>query len=238
MAEANWTVMGSSLNNSNVRKGVTAGQTPPNGGGSFVHGFNSVSATAGAVALYTNQGSFIPAAKGGSVRAAIRRGPSGSPSGCSPFIFIGAQGTSVSDNAYMLGLSDSNPSSLVLRKGLISAGIVDGEVGDSGILAKSVDSFTEGTWVHVRLDMIVNPSGDVVLRVYQNDLDVNAVTAPLWALVDGMDAETNNAAFIDDSLGINSGSLPYASGYMGFGFQVDGLARRSFFDHIECIRQI
>lgn len=237
MGEANWTLLGSSLNNSNVRRGVTAGTDKPAGGGTYVHAFNSATATAGVVAFHANQGSFIPAAKGGSVRAAIKRGPSSSPSGCSIFLFIGAQGNSVSDSAYMLGLSDSDPSALVLRKGLISAGIVDGEVGDSGILAKSVDTFTEDTWCHVRLDMIVNPSGDVVLRVYKSDLDSNDVTAPLWAVVDGLSAEIDNTAFIDDALGINSGSLPFSSGYMGFGFQVDGIARRAFIDHIECIRQ-
>lgn len=238
MAEANWTVLGSSLNISNVRRGVTAGTTPPSGGGTFVYGFNSASATAGTVGLYTNQANFIPTAKGGSIRAAIRRGTSASPTGFSPFLFIGLQGASVSDNAYMLGLSDAAPSTLVLRKGALSEGIVDGEVGDSGILAQSTDTFDEGTWYHFRLDMIVNPSGDVILRVYQNILADNAVTAPVWAALDGLDAETDGAAFIDDALGVNSGSVPFAAGYMGFGFQVDGLSRRSYFDHIESYRQV
>lgn len=238
MAEANWTVLGSSLSLGNVKRGVTAGSTKPNGGGTYVYGFNSVSATAGAVGLYTNQANFIPTAKGGSLRAAIMRGPSASPTGFSPFLFIGGQGTSVSDNAYMLGLSDAAPTSLVLRKGSIAQGIVDGETGDEGILAKSTGTYDEGTWYHFRLDMIVNPSGDVVLRVYQNNLGANAVTAPVWAAVDGLDGATDGAAFVDDSLGVNSGSLPFATGYMGFGFQVEGLSRRSYFDHIEALRQV
>lgn len=238
MAEANWTVLGSSLAIGNVRRGVTAGATKPNGGGTYVYGFNSVAAVTGTVGLYTNQANFIPTAKGGSIRAAIRRGPSASPTGFSPFLFIGAQGTSVSDNAYMLGLSDAAPSALVLRKGAISEGIVDGDLGDEGILAKSTGAFDEGDWLHFRLDMIVNPSGDVVLRVYQNDLTANTVAAPVWAAVDGLDAEDEGAAFIDDALGVNSGSLPFATGYVGFGFQLDGLSRRSYFDHIECYRQI
>lgn len=238
MGEANWTVLGSSVSIGNVRRGVTAGSTKPNGGGTYVYGFNSVAAVAGTVGLYTNQANFIPTAEGGSIRAAVMRGPSASPTGFSPFLFIGGQGTSISDNAYMLGLSDASPSTLVLRKGALSEGIVDGELGDDGILAKSTDTFDEGTWYHFRFDMIVNPSGDVVLRVYQNDLGANAVTAPVWALVDGLDAEDENAAFIDDALGVNSGSLPYSSGYMGYGFQVDGLSRRSYFDHVECLRQI
>lgn len=238
MAEANWTVLGSSVALGNVRRGVTAGTTPPSGGGTYVYGFNSVAAVTGTVGLYTNQANFIPTAKGGSIRAAVRRGTSASPTGFSPFLYVGLQGTSISDNGYMLGLSDAAPANLVLRKGALSEGIVDGETGDEGILAKSTDTFDEGTWYHLRLDMIVNPSGDVILRVYQNDLTANAVSAPVWAAVDGMDAETDGAAFVDDALGVNSGSLPFATGYMGYGFQVDGLSRRSYFDHIECLRQI
>ena len=60
----------------------------------------------------------------------------------------------------------------------------------------------------------------------------------MWAALDGLDAETDGAAFIDDALGVNSGSVPFAAGYMGFGFQVDGLSRRSYFDHIESYRQV
>ena len=237
MAEANWNIMGGSLTSGNVKRGVTAGVDKPSGGGNYVYGFNSVNASPGSVALYTSQASFVPTAKGGSVRAAVRRGPSASPSGCSCYVFIGAQGASTADNGYMLGLSDSDPSALMLRKGLISAGIVDGDIGDSGILAKSTATWAEGTWLHIRLDQIVNPSGDVVLRVYMNDLDVNAVNSPLWEAVEGLTAAAEGAAFIDDSLGINSGSSPFAAGYIGYGFQVSGLSRRAFIDHVAISRQ-
>ncbi len=231
MAEANWTFMTGSVGTGVTRRGVTSGTVKPNGGGTYVFGFNTVSATAGSVALYTSQGAFVPNGSGGVITAAICRGPSASPTQYSNYLFIGAQGTGLSDNAYMLGLSDNNPSSLVLRKGTIASGIVDGEEGDAGIIRKSADTFTEGTWLHVRLDMIVNPSGDVILKVWQSDLNANAVTSPVWVGVDGMDD------FVDDALGINSLSPPYTSGYMGFGFQHAALSRRAFVDHMTCARQ-
>lgn len=232
MAEANWSLMTGGLSTGVVRRGVTAGTTPPNGGGTYTFGFNSVAATAGSVALYTAQANFIPAASGGSITAALRRGPSASPTAYSSWLFIGAQGTALSDNAYMLGFSDNNPSTITLRKGALSEGIVDGEEGDEGILRRGTTSYDEGVWVHLRLDMIVNPSGDTILAVWENDLDSDDVTTPTWTAVAGMDD------FIDDTLGVNSGSAPFASGYMGYGFQVEGLSRRAYFDHITCARQV
>lgn len=232
MAESNWTFLTGVLSAGVVRRGVTAGITKPAGGGNYVFGFNSVAATSGTVALYTSQANFIPAAKGGSITAAIRRGTSASPTGSSCYIFIGGQGTSITDTAYMLGLSDNQPSSIVLRKGTLSSGIVDGEEGDEGILRVAADTVDDGTWVHLRLDMIANPSGDVILKVWQNDLGANDVTSPVWEAVAGMDD------YIDDALGVNSGSAPYTTGYMGIGFQSAGISRRAYFDHITCARQV
>jgi hypothetical protein len=44
--------------------------------------------------------------------------------------------------------------------------------------------------------------------------------------------------FIDDHLGINSGSQPLTSGRGGFGFAVKDVTRRAFFDHVELMRQV
>jgi hypothetical protein len=44
--------------------------------------------------------------------------------------------------------------------------------------------------------------------------------------------------FIDDHLGINSGSQPLTSGRGGFGFAVRDVTRRGFFDHLELYRQV
>jgi hypothetical protein len=39
------------------------------------------------------------------------------------------------------------------------------------------------------------------------------------------------APFIDDSVGVNSGSLPYLSGYAGHGARFLDATRRVYFDH-------
>ena len=46
------------------------------------------------------------------------------------------------------------------------------------------------------------------------------------------------ADFIDDHLGINSGSQPLTSGRGGFGVTVKDVTRRCFFDHLELLRQV
>jgi hypothetical protein len=44
--------------------------------------------------------------------------------------------------------------------------------------------------------------------------------------------------FIDDHLGINSGSQPLTAGRAGFGFAVEDVSRRGFVDHVELMRQV
>ena len=102
-----------------------------------------------------------------------------------------------------------------------------------GVLLKSAASFAQATWLHLRLDVIVNTNGDVVLKVFQNDLALHALgTPPDWQPVSGM------VEFIDDHLGINSGSQPLTSGRGGFGFSVKDVTRRAYFDHLELFRQV
>lgn len=235
MSEADFTLLTGSLSSGSVARGVTAGITPPNGGGSFVFGFNTLDTTEGIVGLFCNLTNFAPMAKGGSVRMAMKRGKGGGKTNFAPFIFIGASGSGVGDQAYILGLGDSDPSRIVLRKGIISAGVPDAVVTSpptSGVLRKSTETFTEDTWVHLRLDMIVNTNGDVVLNVYRNaDLAGDPVTAPDWQAIPGM------AQFIDDSLGVNSGTSPLTSGRAGWGLYTKDVTRRAFFDHFELSRQ-
>lgn len=233
MALADWTALGGGLDANTLRRGVIeAGAVSggaPNGGGSFIYGYNSLAATAGAAGLFVADADFAPADFGASIKAAVKRGPSAGLTGWSPFIFIAGQGASVNDNGYLLGLEDDDPHKIVLRKGRIGDG-VPSDVG-SGVLRASTASFANNVWHHLRLDAIVNENGDVVIRVFRNDLAVNAVTAPVWVAIDGM------AEFVDDSLGINSGSVPYTSGRIGFGNAVSAITRRSLFDHIEVRRQ-
>lgn len=230
MAQADWTYLNDGLDIATVDRGVTAGVARPPGGGSFLFGFNSLTVAKGAVALFANQANFAPMAKGGSVRGCVQRGPGGGPTGFSPFLFLCCQGMSVNDNAYELGLSDDDPHRVVLRKGSIVAGLPASE--GPGVLLRSSESFAQGTWLHLRLDVVVNPNGDVVLSAFQNDLGLHPIgTAPDWQPIGGM------PAFIDDALGINSGSKPLTSGRGGFGFAAADVTRRGFFDQLEVHRQ-
>jgi len=230
MAQTDWSYLNDGLDIATVDRGVTAGIARPPGGGSFLFAFNSLAAVQGAVALFANLVDFAPMAKGGSIRGCIQRGPSGGPTGFSPFFFLCCQGNSVNDTAYLLGLSDDDPHRIVLRKGRVSVGIPASE--GANVLLASGESFTPGTWLHLRLDVIVNLNGDAVLKVFKNDLAAHPLgTAPSWQEVAGM------AEFIDDATGINSGSQPLTSGRGGFGVMVKDVTRRSFFDHLELLRQ-
>lgn len=234
MAQADLTFLTDGLDIANVDRGVTAGQTPPAGGGTFVFGFNSLQVVTGAVGLFGNQTNFAPMAKGGSVRAAIKRGTSGGTTGWAPFIFIGLQGGSVNDNGYLLGIQDTDPPHIILRKGTVVAGLATGtpDPAVNQILTRSTDAVAIDDWIHLRLDMVVNTSGDVILKVFRNDLTVNDVDAAIWESIPGM------ADFTDDSLGINTGSAPFTSGRAGFAHQNSDVTRRSFFDHVEILRQL
>lgn len=230
MGSADWTFLNDGLDIATVDRGVTAGIARPPGGGNFVYAFNSLAAVQGAVGLFANLVDFAPMAKGGSIRGCIQRGPSGGATGFAPYLFLAAQGPSVHDTAYLLGLSDTDPHRIVLRKGALAVGIPDAE--GPGTLLASGESFAIGTWLHLRLDVIVNLNGDVVLQVLQNDLAAHPLgTPPSWQPVAGM------APFIDDTTAINSGSQPLTSGRGGFGVTVKDAARRAFFDHIELQRQ-
>lgn len=234
MAQADWTEMTGVLGTSIVDRGVTAGIARPNGGGSFLYGFNSLDVTEGAVALFCNLTNFAPMAKGGSIRMAMKRGISGGPLNFSPYIFIGAASSAVSSVAYMLGLSDADPSRITLRKGTLIGGVPDGDITQpptNGILAHSSDTISKDTYVHLRLDVIVNTNGDVVLNCFRSDLVANAVTAPVWSPIPGLDQ------FIDDVLQVNTGSAPLLTGRAGWGFYSKDVSRRAYFDHAELLRQ-
>jgi hypothetical protein len=231
MASTDWTFLNDGLDIAAVDRGVTAGMARPSGGGTFLYGFNSLVATKGAVALFVNLPNFAPMTKGATVRGCLQRGPGGGATGFSPFLFACGQGTSVNDNAYLLGLSDDDPHRIVLRKGSIVAGVPESD--GPGVLLRSSESFAQGTWLHLRLDVVVNANSDVVLTVFRNDLDAHPLDAPPdWQPVPGM------STFIDDQLGINSGSQPLTSGRAGFGFAVADVTRRAFFDHIQVFRQV
>ncbi|MBU1483173.1 MAG: hypothetical protein KKH12_16035 [Gammaproteobacteria bacterium] len=232
MAEADWTVLNDGLSADSLKRGAIAASAvggAPNGGGDFVYGMNSLEVVDGAAGLFVNDVNFAPAAYGQSIRGVVKRGASGAVTGWSPFFFVCAQGASVNDNGYLLGLEDDDPHRIVLRKGTLADGVPSDDGG--GVLRSSDLTYENDTWLHLRLDAVVNESGDVVLNAYINDLDVNDVDSPVWEAIDGI------TEFVDDALGIASGSLPYTSGRVGYGAHVEDVTRRSLFDHIEVRRQ-
>lgn len=237
MAESDFTVLNDSLAIGVLERGVTSGvaKPPSSGTNNFVYGFNSLTTTPGATGLFTNQVNFAPMSKGGSIRGCIKRGVSGGKTGFAPFFFIGLQGTSILDQAYIIGLSDGDPSHIELRKGSLAGGLPDLDPapgGPEGILLQSVDTVAVDEWRHIRLDMIVNNNGDVLLQCWENDLVANPIgSAPSWQPIPSMEQ------FIDDTLEINSGSQPFTSGRAGYAFETSDVTRRGFFDHIEIFRQ-
>jgi hypothetical protein len=229
MAESDWTSLADALDTATVARGVTSGATPPSGGGTFVYGANSLVLADGGFGLYYNAVDFAPMAKGGSVRGAVQRGVSGGKTNFSPFLFLCLQGNSVNDEGYLLGLSDEDPHKVSLVKGVLASGIPSASPGDLGVLRKSTGTFSAGTWLHLRLDAVVNTNGDVILKCYRNTA---SVASPTWEAIPGM------TDFTDDSLSINTGSAPFTSGYAGFGGHVADVTRRMYWDQIEVHRQL
>lgn len=238
MAEADWTLFNAAthhaLDAGDVSQGVSTFTTPPNGGGSFVYGFHSLNNVIGVAGrYYTGVSAFNPIAsgKGGSIRGALRRYAAGTE--YAPFLALIAGTDLETAKAYMLGLSDSDPYQYVLRKGLGGGGL---DPTGTDVLRVSDESFTSNTaWHHLRLDVIVNPHGDVILNVYYNStLATTGVTAPTWSAVPGMDS------YVDDANGVLTGSAPLASDFRGMmGHFNDGeVGKVSLIDHVELFRQI
>lgn len=235
MAESDFSIIGASA--ADIARGVTAGFTKPYGGGNFTFGFNSRVDGGAATVLYYNAANFAPLrdddgnATGGSVRAALMRGRSVTSTGYSVFLVMNLQGTSEDDTAYLLGLSDDDPATIVLAKTTPLAGL-DPDAGSTVKLASSTSTYLWDVWVQLRLDAICNPNGDVVLKCKQSNLSVYPVTAPVWEDIPGM------SAVIDDSLGITTQANPLAGGYAGFGFSSTKAQCRGFVAQFEFKRQM
>ncbi len=241
MASSDWQEIADELSSSSAPRGpvTSAVVTPPNGGGSFTFGVHTADNSPGVVAFYSTLADFAPAAKGGTISGCIQKGTSGGGDKFSPFLFICLGGTDSTDLAYMLGLDMSSAPRLVLRKGQLTSGIPAVAPGSQGVLRRSASTFAIAEWLHVRLDAIKQPTGDILLRVFKNDLTANSVSSPVWAAVSGL------SDFTDDSLGVNSSAVgitgadaaPLTSGRMGFGMYASDVNRNSYFDHVKPERQ-
>lgn len=244
MGAVDWFDVGGGLSTANLARGVTAGLADPPGGSGFVYGYNSLGSTAGAagklVALtgFRPTGTGVSVADGGcSIRGCVKRSPSPGATGMSPMLVACAQGgasPTVNDYAYLLGLSDSDPYAIVLAKAPIVSGLVSSDTNVT-ILRTSSAQYVIGDdqWHHLRLDVVVQPNGDVLLQVFSNDLTSNPLgSAPSWTAIAGM------AEYIDDVLRVATGTAPLWGGCLGFAFAVDGsVARRGAFAALEAYRQ-
>jgi len=207
---------------------------PPEG--DFVYFFNRIAGTvAGVAAKRVNLANFNPTAygKGGSLWCCMRRWGSGL-TGMYPFLaFVDSLDVTVA-KGYILALTNESASRLILKKGGLSGNLLS---NDTGMLRLS-DLAYNNKWVNARLDLIVNPQGDAVLNVYENDLDSHAPGAEVWTPVDGMDM------YVDDSGGILTGSVPTLGTtpngyYLVYGVYSTGqLLRACMFDYIKVRRQL
>lgn len=244
MGQSDWSNLSSGL--TGVSIGPTAGTSPPAGGGTYAFGMKSVEDVAGAVGKYCLQSNFSPIAsgKGGRITGALKRATLGSPAGFSPFLFFSAQGSGIADNAYVLGLSDEAACHIELRKGPIISGVpavsLVAPAASPFVLMRSSATFAPDTWQHLRLDVIKQGTGDVVLQVFRSDLTEHNVDSPVWVAVPGMEGQqypTING-FVDDALGVNTGSAPLSGGYVGFGCRFETANRAAYVDHVSVDRQL
>lgn len=238
MAQADWSdLTGAALGSGIVAKGVTSAYTVPSGGSNFTFALHAISGGSGVAGMYCDLSNFAPIAgskKGGTISCAVTRYTSGTT--CAP-VFGLIKGTDPSSaEGYIVALTGETS----YRVGLYKQAPASGGYTSTGsaLLRKSTEAFTDvgassDSWKHLRLDVLVNPHSEVVLNVYENDLSSNTVTSPSWAAIGGM------SQYIDDSVGKNTGVLPYLQGfYAFFGMYVNSnVGDMVLFDHIEVARQ-
>lgn len=235
MAETNWTFFGADA--ATIKRVVSAGFTPPNGGGSFVLGFNALKAAVDAVGMYNNTALYAPLtddggfATGGEVAGCLVRPVGMYQTGFAIGLFLNLQAATKTDIGYVLALSDNYPYNIVLAKGTIANGYA---AASTAILRSSTQSYTPGTWHQLKLGSIVNPNGDVILQCWENDLSANPCSAPAWTPIVGLED------FVDDALGINAAATgltsPLAGGYGGAFFSTTGLGRWGLVDQLQLDR--
>jgi hypothetical protein len=245
VGQTDWTLLTGVLSSGNVARGVTHGIPRPASTvqNDFIYGFNSQTGQPGGVAGWiVSAGAYNPTAanKGGRITACVQKGASAGNTGFAPMLFIGLQNADLANPAckgYVLGLADADPPHLVLKKGLLNAQLQDVAPvpASNGILARSTNTYNLGVWYHLRLDMVVNINGDVILTVYENNLAEQPLgTPPDWVAVPGM------VPFTDDALMVNTGTAPYTNGRIGFAswFGASQAQRRVYFDAITVDRQL
>lgn len=244
MGQQDWKELGGVISSASLKRGVTAEIPGPNGANGFVFGYNSqTSDGTGAHGKSVDLPGFNPTGSGpanpdggGFVSGAIKRVASPNNTGMTPVLFFCCQGTSpsINDNAYMIGLSDADPYKIVLAKGPINGGIVQ-DAENLKILVESSAEYnmSDDMWHHLRMEVIVQPCGDVLIHCKENDLILGDIHNQDWQTIGGFPGEGYN----DGALGINSGSEPLWGGHAGWAFAINNaLNRRGAFDALQVSR--
>jgi hypothetical protein len=237
MGQGDWTSLGGgALSGSQVSQGVYSAGQKPNGGGQFTYGFNALQNVVGVAGIFDSDSPFSVMAYGGIISFAVMRQSGAFTTGFAPFAFIGSANGLASDFAYMLGLADSEPSQIVLRKGQLNGGLPNtaptlgiGAQPNGCNMRQGSVQWPHDTWVHLMMNVAVQADSSAVISVYQNDLTQNPVTAPVWNTIPGMLPVT------DDALQINTGSAPLipfgaATSKAGIACYVTGISRIAQFD--------
>lgn len=245
MGQADWTELSdlAALGSADVKRGVTSAIARPNGGGTFVFGFNSVSVVSGVAGLFANQAGFATMAYGAVLTFCVMRGTGAFTTGFAPYGFIGVANGESSDFGYLLGLANADPCHIVLRKGRLADGMPDtvpsigvGLQPDGCNMRRSTGTVSPAEWVQLMLNVAVNANDDIVISCKRNNLNNNPCTAPVWEDIPGM------ASIVDDALQINTGSAPlieYGVGpsKAGIACWINGISRRAYFDQITLRKQ-
>ena len=214
MAETDWVSFSNEASSAEVLALPTmAPSLVPPDGGLFTFGARSLVADAKFRGKVSTRAGLhpVPANKGGSISAYLRKhSPSSGNCLYSPLLFLLDGHDLASDpEGYLLGLSEGAPYYIQLRKGRLLDGLPQ-----TSYLARSSASFTGAQWIGLKLDLVHNPQGDLVLNVYRDLSAPLSPAAPDWQRIAGF-----SSSYVDDNLGVLSGSVPItAQKYLGFGF--------------------
>jgi len=229
MASADWAAISGGGSGAEVAQNVTMAfwaDATSKIDAPFTYGFRSLTAHTKTTGLRCAVATHSPFVTGklGWIRAVIRKNYTVDPA-YSPFIGFAVYAAGVvaqASNGYFLGLSEDAAPYLVMRRGLVS----DGIILTNDYFRKSTSALANQTWYDIKLECVFNPQGDVVCTPY---LNTSVLATPSWDPILGMDE------YIDDSLGIWSGDLPVSTTYSPvFGMHVTDMAGGcALFDYIQ-----
>lgn len=169
------------------------------------HIYNDAGSELGRAAfLYNRSGVIINVTDDISVRAAMCIAPAASSTYGESSIGIGCRlssslisGTTnspyaVLQNGYHLAVvaDDASGTAITIQLSRV-------ESGTPTQLWQDTRSGVNGTyqWFHLRLDMLVQPNGDLDFHIFENDLSTNAVDSPVWGTAIGTAQDLTQNAY-------------------------------------------